>query len=75
MAIDYARAAREHRANKSALTRARNSGDPDRVVAACRKAVRSWESVGAWPDQWSDWQRALDDALGWTSVVRLEDLI
>jgi hypothetical protein len=27
-----------------------------------------------WPDDWSRWQRALDDATGSLGAVRLEDL-
>jgi len=62
---------------KAALTRAVNSGDPNKVVGACRAAVRAWETApfnGAWPDDWSRWQRALDDMLGFGRSVRLEDL-
>jgi hypothetical protein len=61
---------------RAALTRAINSGDKDRIVLACRDAVREWNTTpGAiWPDDWSRWQRALDDCLGWRSSVQLEDL-
>jgi hypothetical protein len=63
-------------AQRSALTRAVNSGDPDQVLEACRRAVAQWEAPdGYWPDQWSDWQRALDDAYGWPSNVRLDDFV
>lgn len=73
--IDYDAAAKEFRKQKSALTRAINSGDPDRVVLACRDAVAEWDQPGrAWPDDWSRWQRALDDALGFPWATRLEDL-
>ena len=62
-------------AQKANLTRAVKSGDPQKVVTACRKAVATWNSPeGYWPDSWSDWQRALDDALGWPNNLRLEDL-
>jgi hypothetical protein len=27
-----------------------------------------------WPDDWTTWQRALDDALPWNAGVELEDL-
>lgn len=57
---------------KSALTRAVNSGDPEKVKDACRKAVSEWGT--AWPDDWSRWQRALDDILPWSEQMRLEDL-
>lgn len=75
--IDYAGVKRVFPKQKAALTRAVNSGDPNKVVLACKKAVDEWRKPpfnGAWPDDWSRWQRALDDALGWRSTVRLEDL-
>jgi hypothetical protein len=75
--IDYKAANEAFRKQKSALTRAINSGDPDKVVLACRKAVREWGEPpfsGAWPDDWSRWQRALDDALPWNQHVELGDL-
>jgi hypothetical protein len=54
---------KEHSAQKAALTRAINSGDPEKVVAACRSALRTWEGK-AWPDDWSRWNIALWDARG-----------
>jgi len=33
-----------------------------------------WTASGAWPDDWSRWQRALDDILPWNRHVALEDL-
>lgn len=62
MPIDYARARRESPGLKSALTRAERSGDPQKVVAACRKAVVAWNAWGAWPDAWHRWENALRDA-------------
>jgi hypothetical protein len=47
---------------KSALTRAINSKDPAKVIATTAKTVGEWEEQGSWPDAWSRWQRALDDA-------------
>jgi len=62
---------------KAALTRAINKSatDPMAVLNACRKAVREW-GADAWPDDWSRWQRALDDnnAKYRATYVRLEDL-
>jgi hypothetical protein len=75
--IDYAGSNREFKRQKAALTRAINSGDKDKIVLACRKAVREWSEPpfnGAWPDDWSRWQRALDDALPWNEHVELDDL-
>jgi hypothetical protein len=51
----------EFRAQKSRLTRAKNSGDPLAVLAAVEKTLDEW-SGKAWPDDWARWARALDDA-------------
>lgn len=73
--IDYDAANKEFRQQKSALTRAINSGDREKVLLACAKAVREWnQPARAWPDNWSRWQRALDDAFEWGQAPRLEDL-
>jgi hypothetical protein len=63
------------RQQKAALTRAVNSKDPEKVKAACKKAVDEWNAdFPGWPDDWARWQRALDDALGWEYNMALEDL-
>jgi hypothetical protein len=64
----------EHRRLRTMLTRAVNSKDPRKVVAACRAALKVWATWRAWPDQWSNWERALGDALPWGSQISLEDL-
>ena len=51
----------EYRRLKSALTRATNSGDPLKVLAVCREAVRSFEEHG-YPDDWMRFRRAAEDA-------------
>lgn len=65
MAIDYARMQRTHRTHKSRLTRALNKLDASErqaaVVTACMQAVREWDAIGAWPDDWHRWNRALSD--------------
>jgi hypothetical protein len=34
--------------------------------------VREWnQEAGKWPDDWTRWQRALDDALGYRTCVEL----
>lgn len=71
MTIDYALAAKRYPKQKAALTRAINSKDRSKVLAACCKAVAEWNEVGAWPDEWSRWQRALGDV---GLHVQLEDL-
>jgi hypothetical protein len=74
MSINYARMQRSLPRLKAALTRAVKSGDPARVEAACRAAVAEWDACGAWPDDWSRWQRALDDSRPPWEWIRLEDL-
>lgn len=53
-------------AQKAALTRAQNSGDPFKVLAAVKKAVHEWDTHpdfrGGWPDDWHRWNIALSDA-------------
>lgn len=61
MAIDYARMKVVHPKQKAALTRAKKKGFVA-VLNACKAAVKEWDAIGAWPDDWSTWQRALDDA-------------
>lgn len=73
--IDYDALNKQHRKNKAALTRAVNTKDRDKVLVACATAVRSWNQPGAmWPDDWSRWQRALDDAFPIFQAPDLRDL-
>lgn len=72
--IDYARMSREFPKQKAALTRALNSGHRDRVVLTCAATVKAWDEIGAWPDDWSRWQRALDDVFPVFQAPSLEDL-
>jgi hypothetical protein len=77
-APDYTAANKKFKLQKAALTRAVNSKDPDKVVMACHKAVCEWHQPpfnGSWPDDWSRWQRALDDVLGLYHTVQLENLL
>lgn len=46
---------------KARLTRAVNSGVCERVLEAVEKTLDEWHGK-AWPDDWSRWARALDDA-------------
>jgi hypothetical protein len=57
---------------KANLTKAINSNDPTKVYMACVYAVRSWERQGYWSDNWSDFQRALDDYT--TFNITLEEI-
>jgi len=59
--INYELAKQEGPKLKAELTRAQKKGYPA-VLAACKHAVTRWEVWGAWPDNWSRWQRALCDA-------------
>jgi hypothetical protein len=61
MPIDYERAKQNGPRLKAALTRAAKKGYPA-VLQACKEAVVEWEAWGAWPDNWSHWQRAIGDA-------------
>ena len=66
MPIDYERMRKSGPKLKAQLTRAQKKQDLQSryyyVKQACVDAVREWEAIGAWPDNWSHWQRALDDA-------------
>jgi hypothetical protein len=73
-AIDYARMSRVWPKQKAALTRARKTGDPEKIAAVCKAAVAEWDAIGCWPDDWALFQRTLDDALPWHASVRIEDL-
>jgi hypothetical protein len=61
--VDWARMSRVYPKQKAALTRALKKADKeqrrDAVIKACTDAVREWEQIGVWPDNWSRWQRAL----------------
>lgn len=78
MPIDYERAKKNGPRLRAALTRATKQPEDKRyaaVTAACKIAITEWEAWGAWPDAWSRWQRALDDAAGWQRrAPRLEEL-
>jgi hypothetical protein len=72
--IDYARMKVEHPKQKAALTRAVKTGDPEKVAAVTKAAIKVWNEIGAWPDDWARWQRALDDVLPWNQRVDINDL-
>jgi hypothetical protein len=59
--IDYAAVTRVSRKHKSALTRAKNSGDPQKVIDACDKAFEDFDRYG-YPDSWHTWNIAREDA-------------
>lgn len=47
---------------KSRLTRAKNTGDPHRVIAVCDEALGLFQDQG-YPDCWHRWEAARDDAM------------
>lgn len=63
------------RKQRTALTRAVNSGNPEKIRETVIKTVRQWNEGGyAWPDAWANWQVALNDTLPWNESVSLDDL-
>lgn len=75
MTIDYARMKRVRPGQKRALTMAIKTGDWRQIAVVCRAAVKEWDAIGAWPDDWSRWERALNDARPWNAgYIALEDL-
>jgi hypothetical protein len=66
--IDYDRMRRVFPSQKAALTRAIKTRDAEKIATVCKAAVAEWNAIGAWPDDWARWQRALDDARGWNAV-------
>ena len=72
--IDYDRMNRVLPKQKAALTRAVKTGDPEKVAAVCKAAVAEWNEIGAWPDNWARWQRALDNMLPVFQAPRIENL-
>lgn len=58
---DYEAMSRELPKMKAALTRAKNSGDPHKVIREVDKALARFDVIG-WPDQWPTWTIARDDA-------------
>jgi hypothetical protein len=72
--IDYDRMNRVMPAQKAALTRAKKTGDPEKIAQVCKAAIEVWNEIGAWPDNWATWQGALNDALPWNSWIDLRDL-
>lgn len=59
--MSYTLTQQEFRNLKTRLTRAQNTGDHDKIIAECERALAIFDDKG-WPDDWARWQRALDDA-------------
>lgn len=60
--IDYEAAKREMPGLKSKLTRAKNSKDPDKVLAVVKEAYAAFDRWGAYPDNWHLFESAKRDA-------------
>jgi hypothetical protein len=53
----------QYRAAKTRLTRAVNSGDPQRIIDTVDAHFCEWDDGDyAWPDDWARWERARLDA-------------
>jgi len=73
--IDYERMQREFPKQKRALAAAVRTGDAVKVADACIAAVKVWDEIGAWPDDWAHWQRALGDVLPWNQQQDFDDVV
>jgi len=60
--MEYTLTQQEFRNLKSALTRVVNSKDNDKIIAECDRAMKIFNQKG-WPDNWSNWERAKQDAV------------
>jgi hypothetical protein len=72
--IDYARMQKVWPRQKAALTRARKTGDAEKVAKVCKDAVTVWNEIGAWPDDWALFERTLNDLLPYYQHVDIRDL-
>jgi hypothetical protein len=52
----------EYRKLKTALTKAERAGDPSKVIEEAERGLAHFEEIGAYPDDWSRWERAKEDA-------------
>jgi hypothetical protein len=59
--MGYSLTQAEYKTLKSKLTRAINSKNHDKIIKTCNEAFAIFEQKG-YPDSWSDWERAKDDA-------------
>ena len=51
------------RRHQTALTRAQNTKDQHKVLNAAQTALSDFEAMGMYPDNWSLFERAKDDAI------------
>lgn len=59
--MSYTLTQNEYKSLKSRLTRAINSQNQQNIIAECNRALAIFEQKG-YPDDWSRWERAKDDA-------------
>ena len=45
-----------------------------KVEQVCRDTIREWDACGAWPDEWSRWEVALNDTRHYADWISLRDL-
>lgn len=72
--IDFERMESEYLKARERVEEAVKLGDPVAVADAVIAAVTLWDDVGAWPDNWSYAQRALDEVLPSGRKVLLDDV-
>jgi hypothetical protein len=46
----------------------------EEIAKVCKAAVEEWNAIGAWPDDWSTWQVALNDVLPRGQSIDIGDL-
>lgn len=72
--LDYEGVEREYLKARERVECSVVQGDPVAVADAVIAAVKLWDGVGAWPDNWSYAQRALDDVLPPWRQILLDDV-
>ena len=58
----YTLTQKEFSSLKAALTRAKNSNDPKKLLAAAQAGLARFEEAG-YPDAWHRWESAKEDAI------------
>ena len=51
-----------YKKKKAALTKAEKSQDPQKILEVAQAHLDEWEKTGQYPDDWSRWERAKEDA-------------
>jgi len=72
---DYAKLNAIVKQQRRQLAAAVRKGDVENLAAVIKSHVARWnEPDMIWPDDWSAWQRALDDALPWHQHIDIGEL-